>query len=83
MAAEVGKVYPTDVHLLKQELAAQGDLLDQERLERRAEVDELRLEINVLKRLLDQARPGILGRYDELLAEERQTWNPDLRKKEA
>ncbi|HUP57646.1 MAG TPA: hypothetical protein VM598_09360 [Bdellovibrionota bacterium] len=81
--AEIGRVYPTDIQRLRRELEAQGELLMQERLDRKAEVDELSLEIEALKQLLARMHPGFLARYQETLVEERRIWNPELRKREA
>jgi len=83
MAADIGKVYPTDVHLLKKEMEVQGELLNQERLERKLEVDRLRLELVSLKRLFEEIHPGFLSRFEKTYEEERLTWNPELEKKEA
>jgi hypothetical protein len=83
MAADVGKVYPPEVHLLKKELEVQGELLTQERLDRKAEVDRLRLELDTLKRLFEESEPGFLKRFDRLYAQETRTWDPELERKEA
>jgi hypothetical protein len=81
MAADIGKVYPTDVQLLKKEIEVQGELLNQERLDRKVEVDQLRLRIDTMKRLLDQLHPGFTQQYDALLPQERQVYDPELDKK--
>lgn len=52
--ADVGKVYPTDVHLLKKELEVLGELFENERQERKIEIDRLRLEMNAIKRILEE-----------------------------
>lgn len=49
MAADIGKVYPTEVHLLKKELEVQGDLLSQERKARQEEIDSLREQLKTMK----------------------------------
>jgi hypothetical protein len=81
--ADVGRVYPTDIQRIRRELEAQGELLVQEKLDRRGVVDELRLEIEAQKQLLARINPGFLARYEEALVEERRIWNPELRKREA
>lgn len=78
--ADVGKIYPADLHLLKKELEVQGELLTTERMERKTEVDELRLEVEALKKLLDRMNPGFLRSFEAAYAEERQRFNPELRK---
>lgn len=79
--ADVGKIYPTDFHLLKKELEVQGELLSTERVERKAEIDQLRLELETLKRLIDLLHPGTRADFDRIYAEQRQVFNPELRKK--
>lgn len=79
--ADIGKVYPTEIHLLKKEIEVQGELLNKEVLERKTEIDQLRLEIKTLKRLIETIEPGALKRYDAIYAEEKQSWNPELEKK--
>lgn len=83
MVADIGKVYPPEVHLLKKELEIQGELLNQERLERKSEIDQLRLELETIKKLCEQIHPGFLLRFDKLYATEKYIWNPELEKKEA
>lgn len=77
MAANVGKVYPSDVYLLKKEIEVQGELLNREYLERKTDIDYLRLEVRTLVRLLDQINPGFEKQWHELYEEEKQTWNPE------
>ena len=81
MAADVGKVYPPELALLRKELETQGELLNRERLERKEEVDRLRLELETLKCLLEELEPGFLKRYEALYAREKQSWDPELEKK--
>ena len=66
-----------EVELLKKELLAQGDLLNQEILERRAEVDRLKIQVDALKKLLDQLQPGFISKFDGIYAEERQKFDPE------
>jgi hypothetical protein len=80
MAADVGKVYPADLKLLKEELSVQGDLLEQERLERKTEIDELRLELETLRHYLEEKDPEFRKRFCEIRDRKRQKWNPELRK---
>ena len=83
MMTERGRVYPPEIHLLKKELEVQGELLSQERLERRAEIDRLRLELETLKKLFEEIHPGFLKRFDRFYIQEKNTWNPELEKKGA
>lgn len=75
--AEIGIVYPPEVHMLKKALEVQGELLNQERLERKTEVDRLRLEVESLKRLFEEFHPGFLERYARIYSEKEKTWNPE------
>ncbi len=77
MAADVGKVYPSDVYLLKKEIEVQGELLNREYLERKTDIDLLRLEVKALVRLLDQINPGFEKQWHQLYEEEKQIWNPE------
>ena len=83
MVADIGKIYPPEVHLIKKEIEVQGDLLNQERLERKSEIDQLRLEVETLKKMFEQIHPGFLKKFEETYTQEKQTWNPELEKKEA
>jgi hypothetical protein len=56
LMADVGKVYPTDVHLLKKELEVLGEIFEKDRQDRKIEIDRLRLELDALKRLLGEKR---------------------------
>jgi hypothetical protein len=58
MAADIGKVYPADLQLLQKELEIQGELLNQERLERKADIERLRLELEALREELLVRRTG-------------------------
>ncbi len=58
MAPDPGKVYPQDLHLLQKELEAQGELLNQEIAERKADIERLRQEIEDLRELLAQRKAG-------------------------
>jgi hypothetical protein len=58
MAADVGKVYPADLALLRKELEVQGELLNQERLERRTEIERLRQELEDIREQLAIRRTG-------------------------
>jgi hypothetical protein len=80
--ADPGKVYPAELHLLKKELEAQGELLSQERLDRRADVDQLRLELESFKQLIERLHPGAIAKLREIYAKESRSWNPEFERKE-
>ena len=82
MATLVGRVYPLEIRLLKKEIEVQGDLLNHERLERKAEIDHIRLELNALKRLFEQIHPGFQKRFGKVYDQAKHTWNPELERKE-
>lgn len=83
MAADKGRVYPQELHLLQKEIEVQGDLLNQEQLERQSEIDDLRLELNALKRQFEQLYPGFLKDFAKFYEREKEIWNPDLNKQKA
>lgn len=63
MAADIGKVYPTEFHLLKKELEVQGDLLNEERLERQIEMEHLKMEIESIKNEFHYQPGFIVGHW--------------------
>jgi hypothetical protein len=77
---ETQMVRAAEIQLLKKEIEVQGELLSAEQGERRAEVDQLRLEIETLKKLMDRMSPGFLKEYEKFYREERQRFNPELGK---
>ena len=82
MAADIGKVYPPEIQLLRKEVEVQGDLLNEERLERKTEIDHLRLQLETFKRLFEEIRPGFLKQFSKAYEQEKQNWNPELEKKD-
>ncbi|MFL5815506.1 MAG: hypothetical protein ACJ763_18160 [Bdellovibrionia bacterium] len=66
------------IETLKQELIVQGEQLDSEVLSRKAEVGRLKIEIQTLKKLLDELQPGFMAKYDKLYSNERQSFDPEL-----
>jgi hypothetical protein len=68
---------PTEINLLKKEIEIQGEMLASERAERRAEVDQLRLEIETLKKVLESRHPGFKNEFAVAYQEECQSFNPD------
>lgn len=78
MAADIGKVYPPEIHLIHKEIEVQGELIQSERLERKTEIDQIRLELKALKHLLEEMQPGFLERFETLFIKEKQSWNPEL-----
>ena len=70
-----------DFHLLKQEFQAQGELLATERIERKAEVDRLLIEIESLKKTLTQLLPEFSRHYDETHNDVVQHYDPALARK--
>ncbi|MGK5081803.1 hypothetical protein WDW37_00735 [Bdellovibrionota bacterium FG-1] len=69
-----------DIQLLKKQIETQGEFLNHEHLERRAEIDQLRIELNTLKRLFEQIHPGFHKKYEEMYRQQKQEWNPELEK---
>ena len=82
MTADIGKVYPPEIQLLKKEVEVQGDLQNEERLERKTEIDHLRLQLETLKRIFEQTQPGFLKKFNKAYEQEKLNWNPELEKKE-
>lgn len=57
MAADIGKVYPTEIHLLSKEIEIQGELISLEKTERQTEIEELRKELNQVKQVIERSLP--------------------------
>lgn len=73
-------ISPSEFHLIKKEVETFGESLSQERLERTADIDQLRLEFKALRKALDTLLPphgalekAYVAAYDEL----RQIFNPE------
>jgi hypothetical protein len=67
-----------EIETLKQELLVQGEQLESEILGRKSELGRLKLEVQTLKKLLDELQPGFLQRYEKQYAVERQRFDPEL-----
>jgi hypothetical protein len=78
--ADLGKVYPLDIQILRKELEIQGDLFNQERLDRRAETDHLVLELNTLKKFLAEIFPNFQERFQFCYESEKQNSNPEVKR---
>lgn len=70
----------TDIHQLRQEIGALGDRFDEESLDRRAQIDRLRLEVAILKKVMTQAIPNFESDYRAAYDELVQTFDPDAGK---
>ncbi|MFZ9596644.1 MAG: hypothetical protein ACO3A2_11285 [Bdellovibrionia bacterium] len=55
----------------------QGDFMEQERLERKSQVDQLRLELQALKQVMENLYPGFLALWNEAYEKERLSWDPE------
>lgn len=69
-----------EIETLKQELLVQGEQLESEVLERKAEVGRLKLEIQTLKKLLEENQPGFIARYEKSYSAERHNFDPEVEK---
>lgn len=57
MAADIGKVYPAEIHLLTKEIEVQGELISQEKFERQSEIEQLREDLNQVKQVIERRLP--------------------------
>jgi hypothetical protein len=57
------------LRLLQQELIQVGEIADELKRDQRAEIDALRLEIEVLRQCLMRVHPDMAAQYEELRAE--------------
>lgn len=67
----------SEIQLLHQEIEAHGDWLTQERLERKAELDHLKIQIETLKRTLLHFHPDGLKRFALELERVKVEFNPE------
>lgn len=65
------------VHLLQQELTLAGEAVETLKRDHRAEIDALRLEVEVLQRCLSHLHPDELSEIDRIRAEAIQQVNPE------
>lgn len=72
-------IRPGEIRLLKKEIEAQGDFLNQERLERVTEVDQLKIEIEAIKESLREVFPDFLDIFERSYGKILQTYNPEAR----
>jgi hypothetical protein len=79
--ADLNRAGTSELHLLKKEIEVQGEVLSDEKLERRAEVDQLRLEIDTLKKAIDRIHPGFEREFRRIYDEERESHNPEIDRK--
>lgn len=66
-----------ELKLVHQELETQGDLLNQEQLERKTQVDRLRLEIETIKKVLAEILPEFDRQYKKLYEETLREFDPE------
>ena len=67
----------SDLQLLHKELETMGDDLDRERLELRGEIDDLKIQIQALKKSLNQLLPGFDASWKKAYDEELQSFDPE------
>ena len=71
------KMALSEVQLLQREIEAQGEWLNRERLERKAEVDELRTEIEAMRRTLARLVASFESVFQEESEIARHQFNPE------
>jgi hypothetical protein len=70
-------VSPSEIQLLKKEIEAQGEFISQERLERLAETDKLKIELESIKETLQEILPDFLQAFERNYGRILQTFNPE------
>ncbi len=66
-----------DLHLLKKEIEFLGETLAAERLEHRAELGRVKLQLDTIKRYLEEHFLGFENRFEAIYREEKQRFNPE------
>lgn len=74
-------IHPGDLHLLKKEIETLGESWDQDRLERRSEIDRLRMEVHAIRDALGALVPRFTDAYNESYNELLQTFDPEAERK--
>ncbi len=64
-------------HLLHQEIEAAVSLIEDTKLDNAAAIDDLKIEVEVLRRFMERYHPDFASRYAELRAEVIQEVNPE------
>ncbi len=70
-------INPSEIQLLKKEIEAQGEFLSSERLERKAEIDQLKIELESITRTLDRMVAGFQPVFKQMKAEMIQSFDPE------
>lgn len=66
-----------DLELLLKELENQGEILEREQIERKAEIDHLRLELEAIRTTLKVLLPEFARRYDTTYDDLLQRFDPE------
>jgi hypothetical protein len=66
-----------EIDLLKKGLENLGDTLVNERLERKAEVDKLRLQLEAIRRTLERHLPDFVAQYEKTYRDLVQYYDPE------
>lgn len=70
--------YPDhDLNLLRKEIESIGELLNQEKLERRSEIDLLKMKFEALKKSIGQELSNFREKYEEIEKELVQNFDPE------
>ena len=70
-------IFEEKLHLLQQEITLTGEAVETLQRDNRAEIDALRLEVEVLQRCLRHLHPDALSQIDRIRAEVVQEVNPE------
>ncbi|MGK5087609.1 hypothetical protein WDW86_08630 [Bdellovibrionota bacterium FG-2] len=71
-----------DMHLLKREIELLGESLEAQRLAQQGELGHVKLELDTLKRYLEEHFLGFENRFEALYREEQQKFNPENSRRE-
>ena len=68
---------PTEISLLRTEVEAMGEILATERIDRKAEEDRIRIELEAIKKTLADLVQDFESRYQKKYAEILQNYDPE------
>ncbi|MEN9723404.1 MAG: hypothetical protein RJB38_1390 [Pseudomonadota bacterium] len=75
--AQSQKWAQSEFQLLQREIEVQGEWLNHERLERQADIDRLRMELEAIRQALSQLTPEFALQFQREFERARQEYNPE------
>lgn len=71
------KISPGEIQLIEKELEALGESWEKERLERRSEIDGLKVEVQAIRKALGSALPEFDRAYQQTYQDQLRAFDPE------